>query len=232
MKCPNCGKEIANDSQFCEFCGTQLVSAKKGAQEASVHVRWLLFVSTLLLYLFNVFAFDEVFLDGASDGMYSHYDTSTLWIASAVSLIFFIIGLILFVKKKLKGIYTIMLFMIFGINTAIPITAETCKWSSTAYYVSISLYENGIFVGCVADSYQNDINGAQKVEQVFTNMVNSASRKYSGSEVQIDERRDYSDSALDIEDITNIYWSTEGLIMLIYLIIASVASKREKKKNA
>lgn len=22
MKCPNCGKEIANDSQFCEFCGT------------------------------------------------------------------------------------------------------------------------------------------------------------------------------------------------------------------
>lgn len=73
---------------------------------------------------------------------------------------------------------------------------------------------------------------AQKVEQVFTNMVNSASRKYRGSGVVIDVYRDYSDSARDIEDITNIYWSTEGLIMLIYLIIASVASKREKKKNA
>lgn len=24
MKCPKCGKEIANDSQFCEFCGTQI----------------------------------------------------------------------------------------------------------------------------------------------------------------------------------------------------------------
>ena len=22
MQCPNCGKEIANDSQFCEYCGT------------------------------------------------------------------------------------------------------------------------------------------------------------------------------------------------------------------
>ena len=24
MKCPNCGKEIANDSLFCEFCGTKV----------------------------------------------------------------------------------------------------------------------------------------------------------------------------------------------------------------
>ena len=24
MKCPNCGKEIANDSKFCEFCGTKI----------------------------------------------------------------------------------------------------------------------------------------------------------------------------------------------------------------
>lgn len=27
MKCPNCGKEIANDSQFCEFCGTKMNSS-------------------------------------------------------------------------------------------------------------------------------------------------------------------------------------------------------------
>lgn len=24
MKCPNCGKEIAEDSQFCEYCGTKI----------------------------------------------------------------------------------------------------------------------------------------------------------------------------------------------------------------
>lgn len=24
MKCPNCGKEIANDSVYCEYCGVQV----------------------------------------------------------------------------------------------------------------------------------------------------------------------------------------------------------------
>lgn len=27
MKCPNCGKEIANDSVFCEYCGAKMKSA-------------------------------------------------------------------------------------------------------------------------------------------------------------------------------------------------------------
>jgi hypothetical protein len=29
MKCPNCGKEIANDSVFCEFCGAKVEVAKQ-----------------------------------------------------------------------------------------------------------------------------------------------------------------------------------------------------------
>ena len=29
MKCPNCGKEIAEKSKFCEFCGTEIVKPKK-----------------------------------------------------------------------------------------------------------------------------------------------------------------------------------------------------------
>ena len=39
MKCPNCGKEIANDSVFCEFCGTKLERADqpiKASQHSGV----------------------------------------------------------------------------------------------------------------------------------------------------------------------------------------------------
>lgn len=29
MKCPHCGKEIANDSEFCEYCGTRVDVAEQ-----------------------------------------------------------------------------------------------------------------------------------------------------------------------------------------------------------
>lgn len=230
MKCPNCGKEIANDSLFCEFCGTQVASSKNVAQEASVHVRWLLFVITLFLCLFNVFVFYQIFMDDVFEE-YSHFDTSLLWIVPAISLILFIIGLILSVKKKLNGIYTIMLFLIFGINTLVPISAEENKWSSIDYIVSISLYDYGTLVGSMDDNYFNHLDDAQQFKQVFTNMVNSSYRKYSGSCAQYRERSNYRASIWYIEKITYIYWFADGLIMLIYLIIASVASIKEKKKT-
>ena len=43
MKCPNCGKEIANDSNFCEYCGAKVVVSQ------SKKSRWILFAAGLLL---------------------------------------------------------------------------------------------------------------------------------------------------------------------------------------
>mgnify|MGYP002622165361 CR=1 FL=1 len=44
MKCPKCGKEIANGSQFCEFCGTQ---TKRGNKQ--VDIRWALLPAMLVV---------------------------------------------------------------------------------------------------------------------------------------------------------------------------------------
>lgn len=35
MKCPNCGKEIADDSKFCEYCGTKVESIPAGGKKPS-----------------------------------------------------------------------------------------------------------------------------------------------------------------------------------------------------
>lgn len=40
MKCPNCGKEIADDSVFCEFCGTKLSTSENPKRKK---VKWLPF---------------------------------------------------------------------------------------------------------------------------------------------------------------------------------------------
>lgn len=40
MKCPKCGKEIANDSQFCEFCGAK-VSCGEDKSTDKPKVKWI-----------------------------------------------------------------------------------------------------------------------------------------------------------------------------------------------
>lgn len=56
MKCPNCGKEIANDSQFCEFCGTNVnfvgASTPNNVKPKRKKNGWI-FVS-IILFLSNI----------------------------------------------------------------------------------------------------------------------------------------------------------------------------------
>ena len=47
MKCPKCGKEIANDSNFCEFCGTKV--KQQGIQLWSRCSTWQKVTITLLV---------------------------------------------------------------------------------------------------------------------------------------------------------------------------------------
>lgn len=44
MKCPKCGKEIANDSAFCEYCGEPIKKNRKYAIRRT-DVRWVLLIA-------------------------------------------------------------------------------------------------------------------------------------------------------------------------------------------
>lgn len=54
MKCPKCGKEIANDSNFCEFCGTQVRKIRK-PKRAPWIVLSIVFSVFALLFFFVAF---------------------------------------------------------------------------------------------------------------------------------------------------------------------------------
>ena len=59
MKCPNCGREIADDSKFCDFCGTKLVSdpvAPAAEEKASFIQRlgsFLIPLAGIIIYFAN-----------------------------------------------------------------------------------------------------------------------------------------------------------------------------------
>lgn len=49
MKCPNCGKEIANNSQFCEYCGSQ-VNITDDCSAKSSKIKWPQLILGILIF--------------------------------------------------------------------------------------------------------------------------------------------------------------------------------------
>lgn len=49
MKCPNCGKEIAEDSKFCEFCGKKIQSMGDNKKKT---ILWVSLALTFFIILF------------------------------------------------------------------------------------------------------------------------------------------------------------------------------------
>ena len=76
MKCPNCGKEIADNSQFCEFCGEKILDSAPKSK------RWLLWVAIGVI-ICSVSAFLIVFPVGSGESISDYVDlglpSGTLW---------------------------------------------------------------------------------------------------------------------------------------------------------
>lgn len=54
MRCPKCGKDIANDSVYCEFCGVYLGNKKDASKLLLIT---LCVVSTLVVIIYTCFIF-------------------------------------------------------------------------------------------------------------------------------------------------------------------------------
>ncbi len=56
MKCPNCGKEIASDSNFCEFCGMKISTVSSNhSQEKGAGRKMTFFISISLVLILALF---------------------------------------------------------------------------------------------------------------------------------------------------------------------------------
>ena len=96
MRCPNCNKELSNDSHFCEYCGTRLVKNNAESAECKVHVRWLLLVAMILISASNYVFYCAI----DKDCVFGCYWDWEFWMfVSVLSFIVFLICLILKIKN-------------------------------------------------------------------------------------------------------------------------------------
>lgn len=102
MKCPKCGKEIANDSQFCEFCGTQVKAMPH--QVNSGLVAWIMF---LLVICFSAAAMSCIECLNHTEMEYASYVAhctviNTFLLITFANLSVFVISIVLAVKKQFR----------------------------------------------------------------------------------------------------------------------------------
>lgn len=169
MRCPKCGKEIANDSQFCEYCGAQLKNAGK------VDVRWAL----LPIAIMSAFAVWLLYEFGSEDLYVVDYFFMTL----IPFVIIFAVTLWLVIKKKVPISFFILITIIF--ISSIGMVYERVKAPSkivlynTIYAeseskncrIDILEYVNTNERGCYSD---DDIDDAERTVSVASKDVLSS----------------------------------------------------------
>ena len=109
MKCPNCGKEIANESQFCEFCGT-IVKRDALLGVKLIDIRWALFASMVIATIAMYYS------------LYSHrliqfglWDHTTLY-ALLIPICLFLITCWLGIKKKVRMSFILAMGLFLSAN--------------------------------------------------------------------------------------------------------------------
>lgn len=220
MKCPNCGKEIANDSKFCEFCGVIIQKSNK-----QVDIRWML-LPALVVAMLAVFNFS---IDPKS--------AKTIYgvIAFTPMVLTFLVSLWFGIKKKMPysfivvvGLVTVTnLWMVFACNN---------PWKNDYMYdcfdspgASIYFRSDGELNIIKMEDYISSFSLYSEREEEF--------QKYSHAVVKELERRgkkdvhEYSDTYSYCYP-SNLYWSlfiTEFFLVLLYIIYAILAEKNRWK---
>jgi len=115
MKCPKCGNEIANDSLFCEYCGTRIHKANVSNAECKVHVKWLLYVSMLFTCALNCFVFEVP---------YYHLGGAVIW-PLLVQIGIFIFASYLRYKKRIAILMLLLSLFMLIVNILFCIDALT-----------------------------------------------------------------------------------------------------------
>jgi predicted nucleic acid-binding Zn ribbon protein len=83
MKCPNCGKEIANDSVFCEYCGTKVETSMPSA----TRLNWLKWLGLICIAVGIVLALRFMLYAGWFEGLFWYLNSLSAWSENVLPVI-------------------------------------------------------------------------------------------------------------------------------------------------
>lgn len=246
MKCPKCGNEIANDSLFCEHCGTKTINGEQ--QTKRVDIRWCLLPAMIIATIAMGFASEssDIYL---RNGQYMNVIPFFV-VPSSI----FIASCFYGIKKLVPASFVILIVMLFGINCKILYdsvnTADVYRYEvyaecndSNAYNTSgtsqipfsdglyRSLCSGDAFV-CVSTVYNYYIKNEEKVKNDLLECAEFLEEKFRADGKL--RRRDYDTPERYISKKEEHYTGWKGymaffylsIVLVVYLIYAIPAHKK------
>lgn len=220
MKCSKCGKEIANDSQFCEFCGAQM--KKENAKR--VDIRWALLPAMLIATITMGFASQSERLC-----LYGYLDAST--IAFILSLCLFVISCWYAIRKSVPLSFIVVIGLLFGFSSLMLF--KSFNGTGNVYYdkIGVSWTDDEYFsenssrrIFLSTDWYHNINNVPQKeLEEVAMALRDK---------LQSDGKTQCRVGGICTEEHFCTTWDPNGLVSIgplitfAYLIYAFIANKK------
>ncbi len=224
MKCTNCGKEIANESQFCEYCGAKV---QQGSKEGKIYIGWLLIISMLFLSLMN-FAF-----------MHIHQETDAWYFRNqliVLQCVVLLIGLTMYFLKKihLPLIILVCIQFIIGLILCWDASENDSKGLRGTTYASLvsgpigNSSKTGIFLmisptteeqNNYADMYSHS-EAVTKLEEFARNISSS------NSQYRIHGAFWKTSQTYYFWEHTYIYAWADVVLVLLYIIYAFIACKK------
>ena len=112
MKCSKCGKEIANDSLFCEYCGTEIRNdnANKKDKIKRVDIRWALLFAMFIATIAMGFASESVRLTQSQNF------AETVVPVFLISLSIFVVSCWCAIRKLVSPSFIVVMGLLFSIN--------------------------------------------------------------------------------------------------------------------
>lgn len=226
MICLKCGKEIANDSVFCEYCGTK---TNEEQRINKVDIRWCLLPAMIIATIAMGFAaesWDIVRFKGVDHNVEPFF---------IIPMSLFVISCWLSIKKNVPLSFGIIIMIIFGINCKILYDSiNTRDYYNYVVYISWS-NDNDVYDGgygyvqlCTNNNYQ--IENEEKAKKDLLSCAKAIEEKIKGEGKKID----YYVNEGSIRTEERHYSGWKGyeaffytlLLFLVYLIYSIFAYKK------
>ena len=215
MKCNHCGKEIANDSVFCEFCGTRTINATGLTKK--IDLRWCLLPTMIVTSICMTFTLHDFTLVYHGWGETSYYPL-------ALAIVLFIVSVIFGFRKELSISFIILMGLYLTSNCCMMYAARHTTCHHHDYCVWIEWYDKTsqkTNTCRLEDEIYNEEDLVARQEYIYDALKNYGAKNLTKSETLGECNCFYSPGFGEIEGLY-LRWSS----LFLYLVYALIARKK------